>query len=71
MLSVDKIKCACCNKRAIKRIDGMLYCAACADNVLLKTIKRCIENIEGAVVTIKIIPKGVLDRAKEKSSNGA
>jgi len=71
MLIVNKIKCDCCSKRAVKFIDGIPYCVACADNLLLKTIKRCIDNIERAVVTIKIMPKGVLDRAKKESSDRA
>jgi len=69
MLTVNKIKCDCCSKRATKTVDGTPYCTTCADGVLLKTIKRCIDNIEGAVVTIKVMPKGVLDRAKKESSD--
>jgi hypothetical protein len=50
---------------ATKIIDGAPYCAHCGDNLLLKTIKKCIVNIEEAVVTIKVIPKGVLSAKKE------
>lgn len=67
MLTVNKISCEACSKPATKIIDNTSYCTPCADGVLLKTIKRCIDNIEGAVVTIKVMPKGVVDRAKKES----
>jgi len=60
--------CHDCGVPSTKLIDGVAYCAHCGDNILLRTIKKCIEGIEEATVTLKVMPKGVLD-AKEKSSN--
>lgn len=64
-------KCSCCDKKAFRRIDGELFCGHCADNVLLKQIKRCIEGISGAVVSLKILPKqAVLREARRGKEKG-
>jgi DNA-directed RNA polymerase subunit RPC12/RpoP len=69
--------CAYCGKPPTKLIEGLtaphegLYlCAHCGDNLLIKTIKKCIEGIEEAKITMKIMPKGVMD-AREKGGDGA
>lgn len=51
--------CHDCGIPSTKLIDGVAYCAHCGDNILLRTIKRCIEGIEEATVTLKVMPKGV------------
>jgi len=61
-------KCVDCGKRATKVIDLQPYCRHCGDNVLLKTIKSCVDAVEEAVVELKITPKGVL-RARKKGSD--
>lgn len=53
---VSKGTCSVCKSKASKALDGVLYCSQCADTRLLRQIKRCIEAVEHAVVTIKVLP---------------
>lgn len=64
------MKCVDCGKKATKLIGQHAYCAHCGDNLLLRTIKLCVNAVEEAVVKIKIIPKGAL-RARKESPVGS
>ena len=57
--------CSFCNNPATKRLDGILYCPACADSELMQQIGRCIKAIEHAKVTIKVLPKKALEASYE------
>jgi hypothetical protein len=59
---ITKGKCAFCKKPAVRKIDGEFYCGHCADNRLLKQMKRCVEAMSEAIVTIKILPKLSLEK---------
>jgi len=49
--------CAICDKKATKTIDGLRYCPACGDNVLIKTIGKCAKAVELARVGLSIMPR--------------
>jgi hypothetical protein len=66
--NVSKGICENCENKATKKLDGIHYCSTCADNKLIKQIGRCIEAVEHAIVTIKILPKAAI--LKEKSRYG-
>jgi hypothetical protein len=62
---VTKGQCAFCKNPASKKIEGELFCSQCADNEILKHIKKCMAEITHAIVTIKVLPKkAVLKEAK-------
>jgi len=53
---------SCESERATKRIDDEYLCGSCADSILLKQVKKCVENVTHAVVTVKILPKSMLEK---------
>jgi hypothetical protein len=53
----QQAECSACEKLAVRKIDGELYCGHCADNRLLKQMKRCVEAMSEVVVTIRVLPK--------------
>jgi uncharacterized Zn finger protein (UPF0148 family) len=54
---VTQGNCSACEDPAVREIDGKLFCGHCADNRLLKQIKKCIEATTEVIVTLKILPK--------------
>ena len=55
--NVSEGACSFCKKKATKKLDGTLYCSACADPEIIKQIGRCVHAVEYATISIKIIPK--------------
>jgi hypothetical protein len=71
MIAIDKATgfCAFCHlKNAVKAINGVKVCTACGDNVLIKIIGKCSKEVMEAIVTFKVMPRGVYERAKESIS---
>jgi predicted amidophosphoribosyltransferase len=62
--------CSACKEPATRELDGILYCGHCADPKLLVQIKRCIEAVSDAVVTIKVMPKGAMKGTNSETKKG-
>jgi uncharacterized Zn finger protein (UPF0148 family) len=63
--NVTQGTCNACEDPAVREIDGKLYCGHCADNKLLKQMKRCIEAMTEVIVTIKVLPKQSFNKGKD------
>jgi hypothetical protein len=67
---VNKGKCIYCDKKASRKINGELFCDLCGDGLLIKTIRRCIDNIVTARLNFSILPKKALKEVQSGKKKG-